>query len=149
MNKIFQLAKSALTVLSLTIFLMGSLHATIITDPLNGTTQVHVAYSQANTGVTLTFTSDGDGTFTLSMPAGVTYVPSSFTFTSPSGATVAESDISNLSAPVFAVTGGTVAGSVTMNYQIEANCAIQGSASIGVSVTISQTQILAVFRLLY
>ena len=63
--------------------------AAIIIDPNNGTTAVNVAYSDATAGLQLSYTTAGNGTFTLTMPAGVTYMPGSMTFTSSAGAVIA------------------------------------------------------------
>ena len=110
--------------------------AAVIIDPNNGTTQVNVAYSNATAGLQLSYTTAGNGTFKLTMPSGVTYVPGSMTFTSSAGAVIAQSNITNLAAPVFSITGATVGGNSIISYKIKADCATQGSASIAVSVTV-------------
>ncbi len=109
----------------------------VILDPNNGGATVTVAYSQSTAGVQLTYTAAGNGTFTLTMPAGVTYIPGSVSFVSSAGAVIAQSNISNLSAPVFSITGATVGANSVISYGIRAGCATQGSASIGVSVTVA------------
>lgn len=110
--------------------------AAVIIDPNNGTSTVHVAYSQSTAGLQLSYTTAGNGTFTLTMPSGVTYIPGSMSFTSMGGAVIAESNISNLAAPVFSISGAAVGANSVISYGIRSNCATQGSASIGVSVTI-------------
>ncbi len=110
--------------------------AAVIIDPNNGTTAVNVAYSDADAGLQLSYITSGNGTFTLTMPLGVTYIPGSMTFVSSAGAVIAESNISNLEMPVFTISGATVGGNSVISYKIKANCATQGSASIGVDVGI-------------
>lgn len=113
--------------------------AAVIIDPNNGTATVTVAYSQSTAGVQFTYTESGNGSFTLTMPGGVTYIPGSFTFISSAGAVIAEQDVTDRTAPVFSITGATVGANSVITYGIAANCATQGSASMGVSVTVGSS----------
>jgi hypothetical protein len=69
-------------------------------------------------------------TTTIALAPSVTYVPGSVNKTAGNGATIAiaESDISNLNAPVFSLSGITVAGDITFTIQRQAGC---GSLSSG------------------
>jgi hypothetical protein len=114
--------------------------APIIGDPNSGSVVLNVAYGQATGKVQINFDAAGNGTFTLTMPTGIRYVPGSMTFTATSGAVIAESNITNLAAPVFSITGATVGGSVTVSYGLRAICgAVTGSNSIAVSATVNGT----------
>jgi hypothetical protein len=119
--------------------LTPSVFATVIIDPNSGASNVTVAYSQSTAGVQFTYTNAGNGTFTLTMPSGVTYIPGSVSFTSSGGAVIAQSNITNLGAPVFSITGATVGSNSIITYGIRSGCATGGGASIGVAVTVGSS----------
>jgi uncharacterized protein YjdB len=125
-----------ITILICSLIYFPQAFGTVIIDPNSGASKVTVAYSQSTAGVQFTYTNAGNGSFTLTMPSGVTYIPGSVSFTSSGGAVIAQSNITNLSAPVFSITGATVGANSVITYGIRSGCATGGGASIGVAVTV-------------
>lgn len=94
-------------------------------------------YGQSNLTVQAGFTGACSGTtVTVALPASVTYVPGSAAKTGGSlaGSTITESNISNLNAPVFALSNITAAGDITFTIARQAGCGSLGAAKDTVKV---------------
>lgn len=94
--------------------------------------------NQSKLTVKLGFASSCNNTVvTITLPSSVSYVPGSITQinTSIPGATITESNISNLSAPVFSINGIINAGDLTFTINRKAGCGSAASGKDMISVT--------------
>jgi hypothetical protein len=108
--------------------------ATLVSNPNQSSLIVITkGFAPSTVNVGLTFTTTGNGTTTFTLPAGLRYVPG--TVTDDNGTTViAQSNITNLAAPVFSITNATSGDVVIISVQVQADCsALVGTPSISVT----------------
>ena len=112
--------------ISFAYFLSASLSAQTISYPVAAQNLTR-GYSQSALTVKVSFTATCSGTtVAVSLPTSVTYIPGSVTKTSGTGVSIAiaESNISNLGAPVFSLTGITGPGEITFTILRQAECGL-------------------------